>query len=331
MKTAPRPSRNLSIGAQNQVRVSFEVFPPKNDAMAEALGETMARLAPLGPTFVSVTCGAGGSTTTLTSSTVDRIMADTGVPVAAHLTCASASRHEIDETVAAYAAAGVERIVALRGDSQAGIGQPFQAHADGYQGTPDLVRAIKGFGLDVSVSAYPEKHPESPTFGTDLDMLAAKVDAGADRALTQFFFDNDVFYRYLDQVRARGIDIPIVPGILPLQNFIQARSFAERCGASIPAWLADRFEGLDDDLDTRQKVAVAVAVEQVLDLVDHGVTDFHFFTMNRAELVYPICHLLGLRPQVKAVVKVMPPPPASLACSRQPRNGFWCSTVPWAP
>jgi methylenetetrahydrofolate reductase (NADPH) len=301
MKPTARPSRNLSADTQSQIRVSFEVFPPKNDVMASALRLAMDRLAPLGPSFVSVTCGAGGSTTSLTASTVAQLSDDYGVDVAAHLTCAAAGKDEIDATVAAYAHAGVRRIVALRGDSQAGIGQPFQAHAQGYQSTPELVAAIKRFGMDVSVSAYAEKHPDSPTVDADIDMLAAKVDAGADRALTQFFFDNDVFYRYLDRVRARGIGIPIVPGILPLQNFAQAQSFAERCGASIPGWLADRFEGLDDDLDTHQKVAVAVAVEQVLDLVDHGVTDFHFFTMNRADLVYPICHLLGLRPHLKAV------------------------------
>lgn len=302
MKTAPRPSRNLPTGSRNQISVSFEVFPPKNESMASGLRDTMDRLVPLSPSFVSVTCGAGGSTTALTASTVGEIREGSGADVAAHLTCVSGSRDSIDDTVRRYAQSGVRRIVALRGDSQAGIGQPFQAHSDGYQGTPELVAAIKAVpGMDVSVSAYPEKHPESPTFQTDLDVLAAKVDAGADRALTQFFFDNDVFYRYLDQVRGRGIDIPIVPGILPLQNFAQARSFAQRCGASVPSWLADRFEGLDDDLDTHQKVAVAVAVEQVLDLVDHGVQEFHFFTMNRAELVYPICHLLGLRPQVKAV------------------------------
>jgi methylenetetrahydrofolate reductase (NADPH) len=299
MTSDHRLSRMLLSGT-GTINVSFEVFPPKNDAMAIALNETVDRLCSLQPSFLSVTCGAGGSTTALTASTVAQIKNDTGLPVAAHLTCATMSRDEIDATVANYHAADVRHIVALRGDSQAGIGQPFQAHPLGYQSTSELVAAIKRISdAEVSVSAYPERHPESPSLQTDLDMLAAKVEAGADRALTQFFFDNDLYYRYVDQVRARGIDIPIVPGILPLQNFEQARSFAQRCGASIPSWLADRFNGLDDDLDTRQKVAVAVAVEQVLDLVDHGVTDFHFFTMNRAELVYPICHLLGLRPRVE--------------------------------
>ena len=299
MTSGHRLSRMLLSGS-GQINVSFEVFPPKNNAMATALNETVDRLRSLQPHFISVTCGAGGSTTALTASTVTQIKSDTGLPVAAHLTCATMSRDDLDATVTDYHAAGVRHIVALRGDSQAGIGQPFQAHPQGYQSTPELVAAIKRISdAEVSVSAYPERHPESPSLQNDLDTLAAKVDAGADRALTQFFFDNDLYYRYVEQVRDRGINIPIVPGILPLQNFKQARTFAQRCGASIPNWLADRFDGLDDDLDTRQKVAVAVAVEQVLDLVDHGVTDFHFFTMNRAELVYPICHLLGLRPTVE--------------------------------
>ena len=298
MNPMHRPSRALRPGAA-RISVSFEMFPPKNDAMAAALFDTVDRLSPLQPSFISVTCGAGGSTTALTASTVAQIHEATGVPVAAHLTCAAASTDEIDATLARYKADGVNHIVALRGDSQAGIGQPFQAHPDGYQSTPELVAAVKRIsGAQVSVSAYPERHPESPSVNSDLDMLAAKVDAGADRALTQFFFDNELFYRYLDQVRARGITIPIVPGILPMQSFEQAKSFAQRCGASIPTWVADRFDGLETDLDTRQKVAVAVAVEQVLDLVDHGITDFHFFTMNRADLVYPICHLLGLRPRM---------------------------------
>ncbi len=299
MTSGHRPSRMLLSGS-GQINVSFEVFPPKNNAMATALNETVDRLRSLQPHFISVTCGAGGSTTALTASTVTQIKSDTGLPVAAHLTCATMSRDDLDATVTDYHAAGVRHIVALRGDSQAGIGQPFQAHPQGYQSTPELVAAIKRISdAEVSVSAYPERHPESPSLQNDLDTLAAKVDAGADRALTQFFFDNDLYYRYVEQVRDRGINIPIVPGILPLQNFKQARTFAQRCGASIPNWLADRFDGLDDDLDTRLNVAVAVAVEQVLDLVDHGVTDFHFFTMNRAELVYPICHLLGLRPTVE--------------------------------
>jgi methylenetetrahydrofolate reductase (NADPH) len=302
MTRTNRPSRTLGSGATRSVRVSFEIFPPKDAAAVASLADAMRRLTSLQPAFVSVTCGAGGSTTDLTAKTVTDLAATFDTTAAAHITCVSGSRDELDALVASYGAAGVQRIVALRGDSRAGVGEPFQAHPDGYQSTPELIAAIKRAGsFDVSVSAYPEKHPESPTSDADLDMLAAKVDAGADRALTQFFFDNDDYYRYLDRVRARGITIPVVPGILPLQNFAAAQRFAARCGAAIPEWLADRFVGLDHDVDTRQKVAVAVAVEQVLDLVDHGVTDIHFFTMNRADLVYPICHLLGLRPTVAAV------------------------------
>jgi methylenetetrahydrofolate reductase (NADPH) len=195
-------------------------------------------------------------------------------------------------------AAGVRHIVALRGDPAGGLGERYAPHPQGYRNAADLVAGIKRFAdIEVSVSAYPEKHPDSPSVAADIDMLAAKVDAGASRAITQFFFDSDHYFRYLDRVRARGIAIPIVPGILPVQNFKQLRAFAERCGTSVPDWLADRFAGLDGDAATRKLIAAAVAAEQVLDLVDRGVTDFHFYTMNRADLVYAICHLLGVRAQ----------------------------------
>jgi methylenetetrahydrofolate reductase (NADPH) len=191
----------------------------------------------------------------------------------------------------------VRHIVALRGDPLGGIGERYAPHPGGYQNAADLVAGIKRIAdIEVSVSAYPEKHPDSPSIATDIDMLKAKVDAGATRAMTQFFFENSLYIRYLDRVRGSGITIPIVPGILPVQNFKQTRNFAARAGASIPPWLAERFDGLDDDPATRKLIAAAVAAEQVLDLVDHGVTDFHFYTMNRADLVYAICHLLGLRP-----------------------------------
>jgi methylenetetrahydrofolate reductase (NADPH) len=186
--------------------------------------------------------------------------------------------------------------VALRGDPVGGVGERYTPHPQGYSNAADLVAGIRRMvDVEVSVSAYPEKHPDSPTVEADLDMLAAKVDAGASRAITQFFFENDLYFRYLDRVRARGIKVPVVPGILPVQNFKQAKSFAERCGTSVPDWLARRFEGLDDDAATRKLIAAAVAAEQVLDLVDRGVTDFHFYTMNRADLAYAVCHLLGLR------------------------------------
>ena len=239
---------------------------------------------------MSVTYGAGGSTRERTHATVARLVRETPLRPAAHLTCVGATRAEVDTVVRDYRAAGVRHIVALRGDPQGGLGTRFEPHADGYQSSADLVRGIKQIGdFEVSVSAYPEKHPESPSMEADLDVLQGKIDAGATRAITQFFFDNAHYLRYVERVRARGIDIPIVPGIVPVQNFKQTANFAAKTGASVPDWLRQRFEGLDSDPATRQLVAAAVAAEQVLDLVDRGVQDFHFYTMNRAELVYAIC------------------------------------------
>jgi methylenetetrahydrofolate reductase (NADPH) len=251
---------------------------------------------------VSVTYGAGGTTRERTHSTVKRILAETALIPAAHLTCVAATRADIDAVIQAYAQAGVRHIVALRGDPPGGIGERYAPHPGGYCNAADLVAGIKRIAdIEVSVSAYPEKHPDSPSVAADIDMLKAKVDAGARRAMTQFFFENSFYFRYLDRVRAAGIDIPIVPGILPVQNFKQMKNFAARAGASVPAWLAQRFDGLDDDPATRKLIAAAVAAEQVLDLVDHGVTDFHFYSMNRADLVYAVCHLLGLRPDHGAI------------------------------
>jgi methylenetetrahydrofolate reductase (NADPH) len=279
-----------------RIRVSFEFFPPKTEEMEQTLWEAIARLAPLAPSFVSVTYGAGGSTRERTHATVKRIIAETALAPAAHLTCVDATCAEVDAVIESYASAGVRHIVALRGDPVGGVGTRYAPHPQGYRNAADLVAGIKRLpGIEVSVSAYPEKHPDSPSVEADIDMLAAKVDAGATRAITQFFFDSDHYFRYLDRVRARGITIPIVPGILPVQNFKQTRAFAERCGTSVPDWLADRFAGLEGDAATRKLIAAAVAAEQVLDLVDRGVTDFHFYTMNRADLVYAICHLLGVR------------------------------------
>jgi methylenetetrahydrofolate reductase (NADPH) len=279
------------------IQVSFEFFPPKTEEMEKNLWEAIGRLAPLSPNFVSVTYGAGGSTRERTHTTVRRIVTETALTPAAHLTCVAATREEIDAVIDAYRDAGVRHIVALRGDPTGGVGEKYAPHPGGYQNAADLVAGIKRIGnFEVSVSAYPEKHPDSPSVEADIDMLKAKVDAGATRAMTQFFFENDRYFDYLDRVRARGIYIPIVPGILPVQNFKQTKSFAERCGASVPRWLAERFDGLDDDVATRKLIAAAVAAEQVLDLVERGVTEFHFYTMNRADLVYAVCHLLGLRP-----------------------------------
>jgi methylenetetrahydrofolate reductase (NADPH) len=292
-----RASRFIADGGR--IRVSFEFFPPKTEEMERNLWEAITRLAPLNPSFVSVTYGAGGSTRERTHTTVKRILAETSLIPAAHLTCVSATCAEVDEVIRSYADAGVRHIVALRGDPAGGVGERYAPHPGGYANGAALVAGIKRIAdIEVSVSAYPEKHPDSATIESDIDMLAAKVDVGATRAITQFFFENDLYFRYLDRVRARGIAIPIVPGILPVQNFKQARGFAERTGATVPDWLAARFDGLDNDPATRKLIAAAVAAEQVLDLVDRGVHDFHFYTMNRADLVYAICHLLGLRPEV---------------------------------
>lgn len=297
MSDSPRLSRFMPAG-HRRIAVSFEFFPPATEEMEKTLWESIERLKPLGPQFVSVTYGAGGSTRERTHATVKRLLAETKLVPAAHLTCVAATRDEVDGIVRNYHDVGVRHIVALRGDPVDGAGTRYAPHPGGYQNAADLVGGIKRINSDfeISVSAYPEKHPESPTVEADIDMLKAKVDAGASRAITQFFFENDHYFRYLDRVRARGIDIPIVPGILPVQNFKAAKNFAARAGASVPVWLTERFQGLDNDPTTRKLIAAAVAAEQVIDLFDRGVTTFHFYTMNRADLVYAICHLLGLRP-----------------------------------
>jgi methylenetetrahydrofolate reductase (NADPH) len=284
-------------GGTRPIRVSFEFFPPKTAEMELTLWDAIGRLAPLQPAFVSVTYGAGGSTRERTHATVRRILSETALVPAAHLTCVAATRAEIDQVIRDYCDAGVRHIVALRGDPPGGVTERYCAHPGGYANSAELAAGIRRIAdVEVSVGAYPEKHPDSTSVDADIDMLKAKVDAGATRAITQFFFDNDHYFRYLDRVRACGVTIPIVPGILPVQNFKQTRGFAERCGASVPQWLADRFDGLDHDPATRKLIAAAVAAEQVLDLVDRGVCDFHFYTMNRADLAFAICHLLGLRP-----------------------------------
>jgi methylenetetrahydrofolate reductase (NADPH) len=291
------PFRRSRAEDAKSLRVSFEFFPPKTESLEPVLWETIRRLEPLQPDFVTVTYGAGGSTRERTLSTVSRIASETCLRPAGHLTCVSASRDEVDAVIRAYHDAGIRHIVALRGDPAGGVGTRYEPHPHGYQTTAELVSGIKAIGdFDVTVSAYPEKHPESITFDADIEALKAKVDAGATRAITQFFFDNDMYFRYLDCVRAKGISIPILPGILPVQNFHQTAHFALKTGATIPQWLARRFEGLDDDPATRRLIAASVAAEQVFDLFDRGVNDFHFYTMNRAELTFAICHLLGLRP-----------------------------------
>jgi methylenetetrahydrofolate reductase (NADPH) len=294
-REAERKSRLVGAG---EIDVSFEFFPPKTDKMEEALWASIRRLAPLGPAFVSVTYGAGGSTRERTHATVTRIARETGLQAAAHLTCVQATRAEVDDVVRSYKGAGIGHIVALRGDPAGGVGARYEPHPGGYANAAELVAGIKGIGgFEVSVGGYPECHPESPSIDADLDNLKAKVDAGADRIITQFFFDNAHYLRFVERARARGIWCPIVPGIVPIHNFKQVAGFAGKCGANVPAWLARRFEGLDDDPGTTHLVAAAAAAEQVLDLVDEGIRQFHFYTLNRADLVYAICHLLGLRPR----------------------------------
>lgn len=292
------PITRLSrAGGEAPFRVSFEFFPPTSEDMERRLWDSIARLAPLSPSFVSVTYGAGGSTRERTHATVERLIRETPLKPAAHLTCVAASRDEVDAVIRSYWAAGVRHIVALRGDPPEGVGSRYTPHPDGYAFSDELVAGVRRIAdFEVSVSAYPERHPESPDWATEIDALKRKVDAGATRAITQFFFDNDLYDAYVERARAAGIDVPIVAGIMPVLSLAQVTRFAERCGATVPDWVRRRFEGLEADAATRQLVSAAVAAEQVMDLVDRGVTDFHFYTLNRADLVYAICHLLGLRP-----------------------------------
>ncbi len=289
-----RKSRLLGTG---DIDVSFEFFPPKTEKMDEQLWAAISRLAPLAPEFVSVTYGAGGSTRERTHAIVSRIIRETGLRPAAHLTCVDATKEEVNEVARAYWAEGVRHIVALRGDPAAGVGSRYQPHPGGYINAADLVSGLKKIAsFEVSVAGYPEKHPESITLAADMENLKAKVDAGADRIITQFGFDNTHFLRFLERARAAGIWIPIIPGLVPIHNFRQVAGFAVRAGATVPAWLARRFEGIEDDVQTTHLVAAAVATEQAMQLVDEGIRSFHFYTLNRADLVYAICHLLGLRP-----------------------------------
>jgi methylenetetrahydrofolate reductase (NADPH) len=279
-------------------RVSFEFFPPKTPEMEERLWAAVKRLEPLRPRFVSVTYGAGGSTRERTHATVRRIRQETGLEPAAHLTCVAAARDEIDTVARDYWEAGIRHIVALRGDPPSGVasGQRYTPHPEGYAYAVDLVAGLRRVGdFEISVAAYPETHPSARSPGHDLDNLKAKLDAGANRAITQFFFDADVYLRFRDRVAAAGIRVSIVPGILPVTNFAQLKRMAGACGASIPAWMASHFDGLDDDPDTRRLVAASVAAELCRRLHANGVHEFHFYTLNRADLIVAICHLLGVR------------------------------------
>ncbi len=296
-----RRSRLLGDG---DINVSFEFFPPKTEKMEEALWASIRRLEPLRPKFVSVTYGAGGSTRERTHNTVARLAKETALVPAAHLTCVAATKGEVNEVASAYKVAGVKHIVALRGDPSEGVGTKYTPHAGGYANAAELVAGLKDVGgFEISVAGYPEKHPESANLAADLDNLKAKVDAGASRVITQFFFDNAHYLRFLEAARAKGIWAPIVPGIVPIHNFKQVAGFAGRCGATIPSWMARRFDGIESDVQTTHLVAAAVAAEQVMDLVDQGIRQFHFYTLNRADLVYAICHLLGLRPATDAAIE----------------------------
>lgn len=292
----PKERKSKLLGAGDIV-VSFEFFPPKTERMEDTLWSSITRLAPLRPEFVSVTYGAGGSTRERTHTTLTRLIRETELKPAAHLTCVNATKDEVNAVAKAYWDAGVRHIVALRGDPPEGPGTKYAPHPGGYANAAELVTGLKRIGaFEVSVAGYPEKHPESASVDADIENLKAKVDAGADRIITQFGFDNAHFLRYLERARAAGIWVPIMPGIVPIHNFKQVAGFAQRAGASVPSWLARRFEGLDDDPTTTHLVAAAVATEQVMDLVDEGIKKFHFYSLNRADLVYAICHLLGLRP-----------------------------------
>jgi methylenetetrahydrofolate reductase (NADPH) len=286
----------------NPVAVSFEFFPPSDEPMGQQLWEAVQRLAPLEPNFVSVTYGADGSTRTRTHACVLRILRETQLVVAPHLTCVGASRTEVMQIAQEYWQQGVRHLVALRGDAAPAQLSPeghYRPHCAGFAYASDLVAGLNGVGkFEVSVAAYPEGHPESGSVEADLENLKRKVDAGAGRAITQFFFDTDIFLRYRDRCAAAGIRARLVPGILPITRFPQLLRFAERCGATVPLWLRQRFDGLDDDPETRRMIAANVAIEQVQRLREHGVQEFHFYTLNRAELTYAICHALGLRPRL---------------------------------
>jgi methylenetetrahydrofolate reductase (NADPH) len=285
----------LFAEARGDIQVSFEFFPPKTEKMEETLWESVKTLEPLAPRFVSVTYGAGGSTRERTHATVARIVRETSIPAAAHLTCVNATRDEVDAIARAYWDVGVRHIVAIRGDPPE-QGAKFTPHPGGYANAAELVAGLKQVApFEISVAAFPECHPDSPSVAADLDNLKRKVDAGANRATTQFFFDPDCFFRFQDQVAAAGIDIEILPGIMPVTNFAAINRMAALNGTAVPDWVGRLFEGLDDLPAARQLIAATVAAELCGQLYAGGVRHFHFYTLNRAELSYAICHLLGVR------------------------------------
>jgi methylenetetrahydrofolate reductase (NADPH) len=300
MNVQPSISHNtppLYADLAGDLAISFEFFPPKTPAMEQTLWESVQTLSPLKPRFVSVTYGAGGTTRERTHATLTRIKQETSLEAAAHLTCVAASKADVDMVARSYWQAGIRHIVALRGDPPSGIGARFEPHPEGYKSGADLVAGLRRIAdFEISVAGYPEAHPESASRLADVENLKRKIEAGATRAITQFFFEPDYFLRYQDLVAATGLHVEVVPGILPVSNFAQLQRMAQSCGATVPAWMARLFEGLDDRPATRQLVAATVATELCRKLYDRGVRHFHFYTLNRAELSYAICHLLGKRP-----------------------------------
>ncbi|MBT3395643.1 MAG: methylenetetrahydrofolate reductase [NAD(P)H] [Alphaproteobacteria bacterium] len=282
--------------AENDPWVSLEFSPPKSEKMEQSLWAAIKRLIPLRPKFVSVTYGAGGSTRERTHNTVRHIQSETKMATAAHLTCVGATRSEVDQVAQDYWDSGIRHVVALRGDPPDGE-TSYQPHDGGYAYAADLVAGLKNVAdFEISVAAYPEVHPEATSAQDDLDVLKAKVDAGATRAITQFFFDNEKYLRFVDRATAAGIDVPIVPGIMPVTNFTRVAQFADKCGASIPPAMAEAFAGLEDDPETRRQVASDLAADQCQELLDRGIKFFHFYTLNRADLTFAICHSVGLAP-----------------------------------
>jgi methylenetetrahydrofolate reductase (NADPH) len=296
VETALGPVARAALGKSNPPRVSFEFSPPKTPEAEVSLWQAIRRLEPLNPEFVSVTYGAGGSTRDRTHRTVTRMLKETSLKPAAHLTCVEATRAEVDEVVQAYWDAGIRHIVALRGDPPGAIGGVYVPRDDGYRNATELTQGVQAVApFEVSVGLYPQIHPESPSIEHEINVLKAKVDAGATRAITQFFFDIDAFLRFMDQVRKAGVTIPILPGIMPVSNYKGLRKMAGPVGIPLPTWLDNLFEGLDRDPETRHLIAASVATETCARLLEEGYSDFHFYTLNRADLVYAICRVLGVR------------------------------------
>lgn len=296
LETALGPVARAGAGLAKRPSVSFEFSPPKGPKSEESLWEAIRRLEPLNPSFVSVTYGAGGSTRDRTHRTVVRMLNETTLRPAAHLTCVEASRAEVDEVIQDYWDAGIRHIVALRGDPPGSLGGAYTPRADGYQNATELTAGIRAIGdFDVSVGVYPQIHPESPSVDHDIDVLKAKIDAGATRAISNFFFDIDGYLRFVEKIRKAGVTVPILPGIMPVSSYEGLKNMSQRIGVTLPGWLGNLFEGLDDDVETRKLLACSVAAEMCARLVEEGFADFHFYTLNRADLVYAICRVLGVR------------------------------------